>query len=131
MKAEDLRLGNWVKVGTVESTVEYLHRHTERPISLAGNLITNSEDQVEPIPLTEDWLRRFGFERVDHDSYHEYTIIKHEKGKSSWNYSLRWHESSKNYGWCMHTIKSVNQLQNLFHALTGEELKLKDESNNN
>jgi hypothetical protein len=71
----------------------------------------------EPIPLTEEWLLKFGFERLD----------------TSWirrdNPGFRIHNPSKTnvfilFNFMDVTIDYIHQLQNLYFALTGEELKL-------
>lgn len=81
--------------------------------------------EYKPIPLTEEWLLRFGFKRVDHiHGYSFYTLAKNKKNpchldiyksKTVWmGYMIDQH--------CMY----VHQLQNLYFALTGEELKIKE-----
>jgi hypothetical protein len=69
--------------------------------------------EYEPIPLTEEWLLRFGF-------------IKHVN-QSIW-YTLNkvdvWFFDGKYVNDIDVEIKYVNQLQNLYWCLTGEELKL-------
>ncbi len=57
MRSNELRIGNWVsKYGEMyqisSATIVSLER---------------SESDVEPIPLTEEWLDRFGFEKLWYD----------------------------------------------------------------
>lgn len=73
-------------------------------------------DQAAPIPLTEEWLMRLGF----------------EKGYSLWingSFALEWGDFSKCWqfpaGERRIDIKFIHQLQNLYFALTGEELTIK------
>jgi hypothetical protein len=68
---------------------------------------------VQPIPLTEEWLVKFGFKK---DEYYN-AIVKQP---------IELHVQDNIY-WCdilwnSMEIKHVHQLQNLFFALTGEEL---------
>lgn len=80
---------------------------------------------IKPIPLTEEWLLKFGFEK----------LCSTEKGfkqnvYSMRNPSLQIYELSKGYGvsfWIGNELKHVHQLQNLYFALTGEELTFKSE----
>jgi hypothetical protein len=81
-------------------------------------------DEIEGIPLTEEWLLRAGFSQSGlywvkdqvyiHDTYslctkyNEYALFCYK-----YNYAER-------------LIVYVHQLQNLYHALTGQELEFKD-----
>ena len=61
MKATELRIGNWYQVMTIGG---YWHNRTmtvENLQSIDGCSI----DVAKPIPLTEEWLERFGFEYSD------------------------------------------------------------------
>lgn len=121
IKASDLRIGNYV-----------LYEHT-----IEGKLINIidwidlrwiSKDHLEfnkfykPIPLAEEWLERFGFEKQD-NNWKRLSIC------NDWTY-LYWErlagvELSVNKRSCMLPhINYVNQLQNLYHTLTGEELTI-------
>ena len=58
MKAQDLKIGNWVQF-----------RHTETPVLITlGDFVREYKEEhledYEPIPLTEEWLVKFGFEPV-------------------------------------------------------------------
>ena len=76
----------------------------------------------EPIPLTEEWLLKFGFEVIN-KSYFELKInsivLEYTKNLNNECYIMI-NESIKIY------IKHVHQLQNLYFALTGEELTIKE-----
>ncbi len=103
MKASDLRVGNWVsKHG------EYYQITSATIVSLE-----RGESDAEPIPLTEEWLLKFGFKRHPNYSYWfcGRIILVIDNGV---------------YFLCdvdmRIDIKYVHQLQNLYHALTGEEL---------
>ncbi len=118
MKAQDLRIGNLVydrdgKTATIDS------------IGMFGNVRLTTSDyhcesstlfDCDPIQLTEEWLLRFGFEKVNH-----YFQIN-----EFWVY-FRLRDYKYVFRHCVKTfeIKYVHQLQNLYYALTGEELTLK------
>lgn len=128
MKASDLRVGNLVnnRDGKAESIdMEYLsifHRWC----------ITKYTDDppFTPIPLTEEWLERFGFEVYGFNDKPDSAIHKRIDGDQVRNFELKcsagnwWFRPI--YGHCSDytDIKHVHQLQNLYHALTGEELKI-------
>ena len=78
-------------------------------------------DEIEPIPLTEEWLLKFGFKkRKNRHLFHwENKIVISEYKDEFENffypktgYDIRFSNE----------IKYVHQLQNLYFALTGAEL---------
>jgi hypothetical protein len=76
--------------------------------------------EVEPITITPEWLERLGFEKIEHRI--EGTIYK-----KNW---LRFTGYGAVTDWRGGAISSehviyIHQLQNLYHALTGEELTIK------
>jgi hypothetical protein len=109
MKQNELRIGNYVYFEDELLKFDF---------EMGWNF-----DYIKPIPLTEEWLLKFGFEYVE--SYNNYKI----KTGDYWN-SLKFYEGE----WCYNnddsdagcyfltTIKYVHQLQNLYFALTNEEL---------
>lgn len=126
MKATELRLGNLVEnqKGNIEPILglytipNYVEVTTENRVGLAGDF--------KPIPLTEEWLERFGFEeKMIYNSIHyelgDFKVyINIDNGQPSGFFD--YHRVS------MIGIKAqldyVHQLQNLYFALTGEELTL-------
>jgi hypothetical protein len=109
MDVTELRIGNLFQTIGTETrkvTIEQLVRIKRMP-----NL-------YNPIPLTEEWLLKFGFlKEGEHGvciAYGEWEIITENK-----TYFMV-HESSKGF---VLPLFEVHQLQNLYHALTGEELK--------
>ena len=119
MKPNELRIGNWVK------NVEDRENTYQSQIVIDDLYVA---DQVEPIPLTEEWLIKFGFRKVDkklelnprlNDSYFidalDDLIIDLERVDK---YYIPWFGDGTS-----NKLKHVHQLQNLYFALTGEELK--------
>lgn len=130
MKANELRLGNYVDnqihgVGEVSAL-------SGLTVLYSRNYNSLSVDSFYPIPLTEEWLLMFGFELVcdlvddmkyfelkpfkygicfDHDDIVFYRNI----GISNEYTPLIYDEK---------TLQHVHQLQNLYFALTGEELTI-------
>jgi hypothetical protein len=130
MEARELRIGNLLTCesgirevcridvdGCVTSQVGEAMKYDGRPTTL------------EPIPLTEEWLERFGLKSHDLDSiknpYLENVVGKY-RGEDKFEFVI---SSGDDYygGWSYNTIeiKYFHQLQNLYFALTGEELELK------
>lgn len=85
-------------------------------------------EQISPIPLTEQWLLKFGFE-----PYNEPGAIKFIKDKDRytslyifnagdfWSPVINRIDEKRIFE--LYGIKHVHQLQNLFFALTGTELQ--------
>lgn len=95
--------------------------------------------QAEPIPLTPEWLERCGFDQIE--------SIQHNQYEAEERYTIRIDETNISYGFVAETyggypekrtrfkfsnetidthkgVHFVHQLQNLFFALTGEELTI-------
>jgi hypothetical protein len=79
-----------------------------------------------PVPLTEGWLLNFGFEYSKF--YNNYFVkagdyfnsISYDVEDCEWNYN---NDKSDAACYYVTSIKYVHQLQNLYFALTGEELQ--------
>jgi hypothetical protein len=120
MKANELRIGNLVQyeptIDDWEETI--ITTHTLLQVDI-------SSDSYCGIPLTGEWLEKFGFEQ------REFDIQKYDCKWSNFSFSLDYWNAQKIYiyGWIGGniTIKYVHQLQNLYFALTGEELTIKKE----
>ncbi|KKN54319.1 hypothetical protein LCGC14_0593740 [marine sediment metagenome] len=117
MKATELRIGNLINnnaevVGIVNGTV-YV-KPSERSI-----ITSYRYDQLKPIPLTKEWLKKFGFvkssqdERMWIDDTTGWFMI-YEKDEY-----YKFSTSENVYG---KQFNKVHQLQNLYFALTDEEL---------
>jgi hypothetical protein len=136
MEANELRIGNYVDTYNedIHYGIEYVYNLSNMGINesfpgqyraVFSNPI-NDDLLIKPIPLTEEWLLKFGFmkSKVSSQFDKEKLTIQianeleyHKKGRVYFN-SLAILEES---------IKYVHQLQNLYFALTGEELTFKSE----
>ena len=118
MKANELRIGNWVR-----------RRESDTNIQIEQYLLCNAElCKYQPIPLTEEWLLKFGFVRPCEE--HRYnTWEKYLAPNRTFNI-LPPYEKIKYYGYSAGhrigelEIKYIHQLQNLYFALTDEELTI-------
>ena len=116
MKAIELRIGNLVSHNEEWSyhnelrTFEF--QFTDSDWYALGESTLFIEN-IKPIPLTEEWLIKFGFEKRYEDCF-EYGkfILNDEFIMMDIDITIK----------CKH----VHQLQNLYFALTGEELKIND-----
>lgn len=110
MKANELRIGNWA---SIYGTNGWADEFKEMEISQHHFQVCESHpDWFKDIPLTSEWLERFGFEDVDEYYYHEGMRI-YDDGDGKLYYMSNDALVHLDY---------VHQLQNLYFALTGEEL---------
>lgn len=131
MKVEELRMGNFINVPTfdnerTDTSVEGIDLVNDFPLEYniqTIHVMDLSLSQCEPIPLTEEWLLKFGFEFKKTTKYYVnnyfhcfYGVTDETKGKIIFATNLK----KRIF------IDYVHQLQNLYFALTGEELKLKE-----
>lgn len=124
IKPNELRIGNLVyfkgvlnKVIAVwiskeDSSKSYFHCE---PID--DKICDNPKIGFHGIPLTEEWLVKFGFGRVDGN---EFNIIT---GMTIFRIEERFELGNHDFPI---ELKYVHQLQNLHFALTGNELELKN-----
>jgi len=113
MKAQELRLGNTLQYGDSEIIVD------ANIIRDFGLYISTG---LKSIPLTEEWLVRFGF---DSEGFKQYDFLNWglfvKKGMgngytASHGFFVQRFELTE--------VKYVHELQNLFYALSHEELTL-------
>lgn len=101
---EELRIGNYLNVIGI----------TPVKITAAHILaISLGDSQYSPIPLTDEWLVNMGFNKRSPEGYW-YDLNRISINIPTIEYKNNWIEINLQY---------VHQLQNLYFALTGEELK--------
>lgn len=118
MKANELRVGNWVCNDFTLEDIEVYPMMIHRLSKIEG------EHHIKPIPLTEDWLIKFGFKPVK-NGVEIKVIEEYVKINSFFNGKPLTLEIDGRRA-PLRNIKYVHQLQNLYFALTGEELEIKD-----
>ena len=144
MEVEELRIGNLVT--TVEGTkhfekeleVEFLTNNNCYDLDAPLDSINGYElNKVIPILITEEWLVRFGFKRLDKGDVSAQFYIGENPLTHDWLFDLKWIKDYEKippyplkgfpfYRNGLFEVKHVHQLQNLYFALTGEELVLTD-----
>jgi len=122
IESNELRIGNYAKhfengiVLTVGRTIAF---------KTPTNTIRVDVDDLQPITLTEEWLLKFGFKKLSSPEAtfsNEYMIIyTHEStGFYYFEYGIGENKKAIRRSEC----RFIHQLQNLYHALTNEELTL-------
>lgn len=98
MKAEELRIGNYAFSQSINGEFKI------------SNLTTDYDPTCLPIPLTEDWLIRFGFIQISALEFRNKKRLIMKRGENYYDYGTDVH------------IEYVHQLQNFYYALTQTEL---------
>ncbi len=116
MKTSELRLGNYIHfkngIDTVYGidTKYIMSNHTRR----------YENENIKPIPLNEEWLLKFGFVKLNDNLFRlghlQYKAGLLEKGSTGYDSCFMFGVKNITH------INHVHSLQNLYHALTGEEL---------
>jgi hypothetical protein len=139
MKANELRLGNYVNVPILEQCpfrIDDFECLTYEFIKVAQKQIINGKEvhpftwyggDLQPIPLTEEWLLKFGFKKQLDKSFakNDFSIFLDKRFKTN----LFLQENQEDFKWFSYELKVeyIHQLQNLYFALTCEELKIKED----
>jgi hypothetical protein len=134
----DLRVGNFVKdevLGLCEIESIFKQGQVEvsvKNVALDGKIgkryfILNT-DSIKPIPLTEEWLLKFGFSVINENSAgkrYGYVIGGIFSSDLTFSFWKTTKESGKFFRRDLE-LKSVHQLQNVYFALIGSELQIVD-----
>lgn len=129
MKTNELRKGNKIKYHDKIITVAGIVRNTiyyeSKELCFDSNV--GEYKPFQPIQLTEEWLLKFGFKKIK-DTWITNKSFHYENGKC-WIYLIEngfefeLITLSERHNLC-NTYKFVHQLQNLYFAITGEELAI-------
>jgi hypothetical protein len=133
MVATELRIGNYYdSYGEIKQVTP----------NVIEEVFTSQRSWCKPIPLTEEWLLKFGFNKENttmsshHGPFFSISIddykycFAYAEFRKDWGFYQEYTDSpfgtdnDKKY-FVSHGIINVHQIQNLWLALTGEELILK------
>ena len=134
ISAQELRIGNYIN-GSIGDDSElvlcsvtgYDPRDEFIFVSNDNNIHYAEFVDFQPIPLTEEWLLGFGFVKIRSENHAL-------KGSDGLYYSVTFDEKirfniydndSFSFKDFVKEIRYLHQLQNLYFALTGEELTIK------
>jgi hypothetical protein len=123
MRATELRLGNWVSAYGAEFQLKIQ----------VNEILDIMADEITAIPLTEEWLINLGFVEMEDAVPEGYPSFRPPTGRARIYYS----DSNGLYNWAVYQdlhiedqieiahFQYVHQIQNLYFALTNEELRVK------
>lgn len=115
MKTSEFRIGNKIQCGSEIVTIREIYNdEVDTP---EHGIVTPHHPQVTGIPLTEEWLVKMGFEKKHYDESY-YHVTRHHLYPRDYYFVYRIPGSS------LKQVGFVHEVQNLYFALTGEELKL-------
>jgi len=122
MEASELRIGNWYLSTKFQTPVICeMGDFYEIYMRADGSSEYTVDDIFEPLPLTEEWLLKFGFEKI---GGYLWDCKKLGENRFLNNPFSPTHFEVRGFIPKSH-IQYVHQLQNLYFALTGEELIIK------
>ena len=134
MKATELRLNNLINIGG--STLDTYQTYVPTLVTIAILASIQEENKerpdailsvFQPIPLTEEWLVKFGFYGKYKSVNTQWSLggfsIQQESNVDEEHNTIPT-EQRFHYNWDF-VVEYVHSLQNLYFALTGEELAIK------
>lgn len=133
MDAKELRIGNFVTYKNNEVIVTGVTNDPLIMFNIDGQgYFGDHEKEFNPIPLTEKWLIKFGFEKkqINTKNIGLVDYLSPLDIQSDYGCTI---DLDENQVWLRDCdggkigvqIQYVHQLQNLYFALTGEELTIK------
>ena len=127
MKPNELRINNYVKVQLCTNPIQIITN-----IMFNGIYTVDTENvdyaDVEPIKLTDKWLINFGFEKTEWDNNNSF-----RKMVGNNDYTIVFYSNCicEIGDVIVKEIQYVHQLQNLYFALTENELQIAEAGKEN
>lgn len=128
IKENELRMGNWLRFtkgglnGTVLIIDGFVNHITLEMPEVDYERFDCELSELNPIPLTAEWLEKFGFEKET--KYFDDFRAKIRLDFRNPYYAAR---IKRNNSWSYFSnLFYVHQLQNLFFSLSGSELTIKE-----
>jgi len=144
MKATELRIGNLIEfrhqgifiildfhvTGFDKDSKEEIYMVRVLTPDRKEIMLIKNVNELIPIPLTEEWLLKYGFELRDkvNGGYVKQINFPHQKEYlycSKKGIVALWSDPQNREFGIMNDCEYVHQLQNLYFALTGNELEIK------
>ena len=139
MKASELRIGNFVNGKKIQEGrfVDYVltnPQFLEVDAILQDSISCKGEidnpiyrfTEIEPISLTKEWFFKLGFKKISNTQFcidvndnKKISLVLH-MNSGNWTFPY-FHEVNT-----LTSFKNVHELQNLYFALTGTELTIKE-----
>lgn len=118
----DLRIGNWI---TVSDVIYRVAKVSATKVHLEGHKAGFSEEDLHPIPLTQEILEKAGFKKREKTDLYDKIPLE------GFTYHLYWHKLMIFHSpdntlchWLNTRIVYLHQLQNFYYCLTGREISI-------
>lgn len=145
MEAKDFRIGNFVRtkkpsLKANDSDIEKIYFEIEEikkdVVQFNGFLAGELYSDLNPIKLTDEWVRNFGFDDSDYKKGYTGIEIKLSNGMITDFVLTKPHAMDDWQTYYAYELRSyrfvdlnyVHELQNLFFTITGFELKLNEKT---
>lgn len=146
MKPIDLRIGNYINIDGELNEVTGISFNTDEGVWMIDDMF--NIEICNPIPLTEKWLLDFGFRFKLNEHYVNnkqwfLQVTGEMENNVTINKDYVWFDGIGDYSWLKkegkktmavntlckgnyvcNSVGHVHELQNLYYALNGEELKI-------
>ena len=120
MKAKELRIGNYVNYICIAMDINEPIYRIENGADIQ---VHQNHNLFKPIPLTEQWLKDFGFKKCNRTNFKACYETKNKK------YIFQFAQNGLlvlidcgNFFEIITAVEYVHQLQNFYFVLTGNEL---------
>ena len=125
IQANELRIGNFVKFNAFPLNVRMQIDEIDFEDILGGYFT-----DIDPIPLTEEWLIKFGFKQyndfgVKFNTFDLMPLCGFAYDTDTKQVIIQEKRNSMSH-WIERKIEYVHELQNLYFALRGQELTIKN-----
>ena len=119
--ANELRIGNWVMYDNRLFQIEAISRSLPCLNTDEFGIGVVDRNNINPIPITPEILEKCGFEwSIYHQAWHKQGFVFDLSERSVCGFFM--HKSRLNSEIICPEIQYLHQLQNLYFALTGEEI---------
>lgn len=127
MEARELRIGNWITVmGSLPCQVTASHLYmmeTYEPVEPDAE--ADYKEMTEPIPLTEEWLVKLGFEARTENAGNLPCFKKGRITIARWG-EKKWQLWIDTIDW-KNSPQHIHELQNFWYQYFGSDLTIKGE----
>ena len=130
IQSQELRIGNYVF--DIDGDILQIGEILNIGVKFKNTSLSSRYEKINPIPLTEEILLKFGFEKDENEIFHidlftHYLELMYSMDCYYPIYIQKAQMSSENEQRIgLNNLEFVHQLQNLYFALTGEELTFKN-----
>ena len=127
MEANELRIGNYA-TDSIQTGAITVFNNDACVLKHKSGIVKCRISDLSPVPLTKEWLFKFGFIRHHRDYSNGIIYIKNVPDNTKFEWGV--YPNKLGSGIQIKNrilLHSVHQLQNLYFALTGEELTFKSE----